>query len=82
MGAAKKFSHGHSPHVPTWNTLHLFWDPYFKQDIQSLEQIQRKGARFVTVNYSYQHSVTSMVDDLNWSPLEHRRKNKSLTTFH
>ena len=67
------------PHLEYSSTV---WDPYYKQDIQSLEKIQRKGARFVTGDYSYQHSVTSMLDDLNWPPLEHRRKNKRLTTFY
>jgi hypothetical protein len=36
------------------------WDPYHKQDIQALEKVQRKGARFVTETYSYQDSVTSL----------------------
>ena len=67
------------PHLEYSSTV---WDPYNKQDIQSLEKIQRKGARFVTGHYSYQHSVTSMLDDLNWPPLEHRSKNKRLTTFY
>ena len=31
----------------------LAWDPYYKQDNQTLEKIQRKGARFVTGDYSY-----------------------------
>ena len=62
----------------------IVWDPYYKQDIQSLEKIQRKVhvARFVTGDYSYQHSVTTMLDHLNWPSLEHRRKNKRLTTFY
>ena len=54
------------------------WDPYFKQDKQSLEKIQHKGVRFVTGNYSYQLSVTSMLDDLNWPPLEKRRKKQKI----
>ena len=54
--------------------------PLLQRRKKSLEKIQRKGARFVAVNYSYQHSVTSMLDDLNWPPLEKRRKIKGLTT--
>ena len=79
MGAARKLSRGHSPHMhaPTCNTHYLY-----KQDVRSLEKIQRKGARFFTGNFSYQHSVTAMLDDLNWPLLEHRRKNKRLTTFY
>jgi hypothetical protein len=53
------------------------WDPYHKQDIQALEKVQRKGAHFVTGKYSYQDSVTSMLNDLNRQPLQIRRKNSS-----
>lgn len=58
------------------------WDPYFKQDIQALEKVQRKGARFVTGVYSYRESVTSMLDQLQWPPLQQRRTNKRLVTFY
>jgi hypothetical protein len=37
-----------------------------KQDIQALEKVQRKRARFVAGKYSCQDSVTSMLNDLNW----------------
>ena len=57
------------------------WDPYFKQDILAIEKVQRKGARFVTGIYSYRESVTSMLDDLHWPPLQHRRKIKRLTAI-
>ena len=67
------------PHLEYSSTV---WDPYYKEGKKALEKIQRKGARFVTGNYSYQHSVTSMLDDLNWPPLEKRRKIKRLTTFY
>jgi hypothetical protein len=67
------------PHLEYTSTL---WDPYHKQDIQALEKVQRKGARFVTGTYSYQDSVTSMLNNLNWQPLQIRRKNKRLIAFH
>ena len=57
-------------------------DPYYKYDISTLEKVQRKGARFVTGIYSYTESVTSMLDDLHWPPLQHRRKLKRLVTFY
>ena len=50
------------PHLEYTSTV---WDPYHKQDIQALEKVQRKGARFVTGKYSYQDSVTSMLNDLS-----------------
>ena len=40
------------------------WDPYFKQDVPTIEIVQRKGVRFVTDNYSYEDSVISMLDTL------------------
>ena len=41
--------------------LHLH--PHFKQDILlAIEEVQRKGARFVTSKYSYIESVASMLD--------------------
>ena len=58
------------------------WDPYYKYDILTLEKVQRKGAPFVTGINSYTESVTSMPDDLHWSPLQHRRKLKRLVTFY
>ena len=50
------------------------WDSYFKQDISAIEKVQRKGACFVTGNYSHRDSVTSMLDTLQWPPLQDRRK--------
>ena len=58
------------------------WDPHFKQDILALEKIQRKGARFVTGNYSYRESVTTMLDTLEWPPLEQRRRYKRSVHFY
>ena len=55
------------------------WDPYFKQDISAIEKVQRKDARFVTGNDSHRASVTSMLDTLQWPPLEDRRKARRLT---
>jgi hypothetical protein len=50
--------------------------------VRSCSTVCRKGARFVTGKYSYQDSVTSMLNDLNWQPLQIRRKNKRLVVFH
>ena len=58
------------------------WDPYYQNDISTLEKVQRKGARFVTGIYSYTESVTSMLDYLHWPPLQHRRKLKRFITFY
>ena len=60
-----------SPHLEYSSSV---WDPYFKQDISAIEKVQRKGARFVTGNYSHRDSVSSMLDTLQWPPLQDRRK--------
>ena len=50
------------------------WDPYYKYDILTLEKVQPKGTRLVTGIYSYTESVTSLLYDLQWPPLQQRRK--------
>ena len=42
-------------------------------DIQKVEAVQRRAARWVYRDYSYTSSVTAMMKDLNWRPLDQRR---------
>ena len=56
------------------------WDPRYKQAIFGSRKTQRKGARFVTLNYSYQDSVASMLEYLRCSPLQQWRKQKTEKT--
>ena len=49
------------------------WDPHLKKEIASLEKIQRKAARFVTGEYSWEESVTNMLSTLDWPTLNQRR---------
>ena len=58
------------------------WDPYTKDNIQLLEAVQRRAARFVCNKYSRHESVTSMLQDLDWPLLEQRRAESRLTLFH
>jgi hypothetical protein len=47
------------------------WDPYLKKDIQSLEKVQRRAARFVKHKYSWDDgSVSAMVQELRWTSLK------------
>ncbi|KXJ17197.1 putative RNA-directed DNA polymerase from transposon BS [Exaiptasia diaphana] len=50
------------------------WDPYTKSNIDKLEKIQRRAARFVCRDYRRTSSVTEMIQSLKWNSLEHRRK--------
>ena len=54
------------------------WDPYTAENINKLEGVQRRSARFVCNKYSRKESVTSMLDDLEWPPLQQRRAESRL----
>ena len=41
-------------------------------DIQKVEAVQRRAARWVYRDYSYTSRVTAMMKDLNWLPLDQR----------
>ena len=49
------------------------WSPHTATDIQKTESVQRRAARWATRDYRYTSSVTSMLNDLNWRPLDQRR---------
>jgi len=50
------------------------WDPYLIKDINTLEGIQRRAARFVIQDHSRFTSVSSLLKDLNWAPLKDCRQ--------
>ena len=54
------------------------WDPYTKSNIQQLEAVQRRAARFVTGDYRTTSSPSQMIADLGWEPLYQRRANFKL----
>ncbi len=49
------------------------WDPSTQENINKLEAVQRRTARFVNNNYDRTSSVTTMLQSLNWEPLQQRR---------
>ena len=49
------------------------WDPHLQKDIDTLEKVQRRSARFVTQDFSRESSVTKMMKDLHWETLAERR---------
>jgi len=56
------------------------WDPYLKGDIQALEKIQRRGARFVLNQHKRDYtSISTAIKDLNWPELSERRRQQRLT---
>jgi len=54
------------------------WDPYLHKDI---EKIQRRAARFVKNDYSWDTSVTSLIN-LQWKTLQSRRTFLNLTIIY
>ena len=58
------------------------WDPYQQNNINALEKIQRTAARWVMNDYGRYSSVSNLLHDLNWQPLQVRRKISRLQIFY
>ena len=58
------------------------WDPHFTKDTDKLERVNRRTARFVSNDYRWRSSVTSMLQDLGWQDLAGRRRNIRLALFY
>jgi hypothetical protein len=62
----------------------IIWDPYNKNDINKLENLQQRGARFITKDYKSREegSMTNMVRGLNLPLLQTRRQHQRLIFFY
>ena len=49
------------------------WDLYTARNIQQLEAVQHRAARFVTGDYKTTSSTSQMITNLGWSSLQQRR---------
>ena len=60
------------------------WDPYYQQDIEKLERVQRQAVRFITKDYRTREPgcVNRMLQDLNLPPLAERRRQSHLGLMH
>ena len=60
------------------------WDPHQQASIKTLEQVQRRAARYVFNDYSSRvpGCVTKMLEDLNWEPLEAQRRHNRLSMLY
>ena len=55
------------------------WDPHCNGLNDELENVQKRAARFVTRNYSYETgSMTGILEELKWETLQKRRKDYRL----
>ena len=49
------------------------WYHHTTTDINKVEAVQTRAARWATRDYRYTSRVTAMLKDLNWRPLDQRR---------
>ena len=58
----------------------MVWDPYQQREIDKLEYVQRRAARFIKQDYRYRQpgSIAKMLKDLNLPSLQDRRRGKRL----
>ena len=56
----------------------IVWDPYTATQINKLEMIQRRAARYVLHRHHYTSSVTNMLQTLGWRSLSDRRNDAKL----
>jgi hypothetical protein len=58
------------------------WDPFRLVQIDKLERVQRRAARFVMNEYDTTYSVSEMLNKLNWDSLSARRQFARLKNFY
>ena len=58
------------------------WDPFRQYQIDAVEMVQRRAARFVTGQYNRYQSVTSMLQELKWTSLQQRRQEQRLVNLY
>ena len=60
------------------------WDPYFAEDINLIESVQRRAryARYVTGRQNNTSNVSDMIDQINWRNLADRRVDARLTMLY
>ena len=58
------------------------WDPSTKKDINKIEMVQRRAARYVMNRYHNTSSVSSMLKELKWPSLQERRQHARLTMMY
>ena len=67
------------PHLEYCCTV---WDTHMVGHTLKLEAVQRRAARFACRDYDRYSSVTDMLNDLKWDPLQSRRQVNRLTLMY
>ena len=57
---------------PTLEYAATVWDPHHQNEIDTLENVQRRSARFVLGRHRNTFSVGQMLQELNWPSLAQR----------
>ena len=60
----------------------IVWDPYLTKNINKLEMVQRKSARFITHDWKYNSSPTTMLENLELKSLQQRRMENKVKLMH
>lgn len=60
----------------------VVWDPHTAQDVNKLEMVQRRYARYTSRDYGRTSSVTAMLKNLGWEPLVERRAKARITMMY
>ena len=58
---------------PTLEYASSVWDSSIKDQVTQIEKVQRRAARFTKADYHPKHSVTKILNDLQWQTLQERR---------
>ena len=58
------------------------WDPHTLDNINKIEKVQRRAARFTTNTYTRETSVTTLLQNLKWTPLSERRARAKSTLLY
>ena len=92
LGFIKRNIKVHSPAIkehafkalvrPKLEYCNTIWDPHTQQQKLQIEKIQRRAVRYVSNRYHNTSSVTDMMSDLNWAPLEVSRIRYRLIFFY
>ena len=58
------------------------WDPFTSKEIDKIEMVQRRSARYVLNRYHNTSSVNEMLRELKWPSLQDRRQHARLTMLY
>ena len=58
------------------------WNPHTKCNVDKIQMVQRRAARFVCHDYSRYSHVSTMINALGWESLEQRRLNNQVCMFY